>query len=145
MHWDATIDEAAGAGAKTWTLHVGDSFADVPSSHPFYAFIETIFHNGITGGCGGGNYCPANNVTRAQMAVLLLKTLLGPAYVPPVVSQIFADVPPGSFAFDWINDLFNRGVTGGCGGGNYCPTFPNTRGQMAVFLTRTFGLLLYGP
>ncbi len=32
------------------------------------------------------------------------------------------------------------GITGGCGGGNYCPSDPNTRGQMAVFLVKTFGL-----
>jgi hypothetical protein len=36
-------------------------------------------------------------------------------------------------------------VTAGCGGGNYCPGNPVTRGQMAVFLTTTFGLTLYGP
>ena len=32
----------------------------------------------------------------------------------------------------------------GCGGGNYCPTAATTRGQMAPFLVKTFGLLLYG-
>jgi hypothetical protein len=82
-HWDATFSETLGGGSsKLWTLHVGDSFPDVLRSHIFYKFIENLFHNGITGGCGGGNYCPGN---------------------------------------------------------------PNTRGQMAVFLTKTFGLLLYGP
>jgi hypothetical protein len=34
---------------------------------------------------------------------------------------------------------------GGCGGGNYCPTAPVTREQMGVFLSVTFGLVLYGP
>jgi len=36
-------------------------------------------------------------------------------------------------------------VTGGCGGGNYCPSNPVARDQMAVFLTKTFALTLYGP
>ena len=36
-------------------------------------------------------------------------------------------------------------ITGGCGDGNYCPDNPNTRGQMAVFLVKTFGLQIYGP
>jgi hypothetical protein len=31
-------------------------------------------------------------------------------------------------------------VTAGCGGGNFCPDGPNTRGQMAVFLVVMFGL-----
>ena len=32
-------------------------------------------------------------------------------------------------------------ITSGCGGDNYCPLNPNTRGQMAVFLVKTFNLL----
>ena len=53
---------------------------------------------------------------------------------------------PKMFTFtDWIEDLSNRGIAAGCGGGNFCPTNPTTRGQMAPFLSKTFGLLLYGP
>lgn len=32
------------------------------------------------------------------------------------------------------------GITLGCGGNNYCPLNPVTRGQMAIFLTRAFQL-----
>ena len=42
--------------------------------HPSIPFVENLFHNGITGGCAGGGYCPASDVTRAQMAVFLLKS-----------------------------------------------------------------------
>ena len=55
------------------------SFGDVPPSHPFFQFIEALKASGITGGCGGGNYCPDNPVTRGQMAVFLAKAL-GLAY-----------------------------------------------------------------
>ena len=53
LHWDATFDEALASGeeaaaARTWTLHVGASFADVPATEPFYPFIENLFHNGVT-------------------------------------------------------------------------------------------------
>lgn len=117
-------------------------FADVPVWSPFAPWIEDLANRGITGGCGGGNFCPGSPVTRAQMAVFLLKTLLGSSYVPPVVAQIFQDVPPGSFAADWINDLYDRGVTGGCSASPplYCPASSSTRGQMAVFLAKTFNL-----
>ena len=118
----------------------GTVFLDVPADDPFAPWIEELSGLGVTGGCGGGNYCQGAAVTRAQMAVFLLKTLLGSAYAPPVAAQIFDDVPPGTFAADWINDLAARNVTGGCGGGNYCPAASNTRGQMAVFLVKTFGL-----
>jgi hypothetical protein len=89
-------------------------------------------------GCGGGKYCPDAPVTRAQMAAFLLKTEHGAAYTPPACGGDFTDVAcPSQFA-DWIEQLATEGVTAGCGGDNYCPDAPNTRGQMAVFLSRTF-------
>jgi hypothetical protein len=51
------------------------TFGDVPTSHPFFQFIEALAASGITGGCGSGNYCPNNPVTRGQMAVFLAKAL----------------------------------------------------------------------
>jgi hypothetical protein len=74
------------------------------------------------------------------MAVFLLKAEHGPAYVPPPCTGTFLDVPCSSNFAVWIEQLFHEGVTGGCGGGNYCPQSPNTRGQMAVFLQKTFSL-----
>jgi hypothetical protein len=116
-------------------VHPGDFAAD---------WIEDLGNRGITAGCGGGNYCPGQPISRAEMAVLLLKTLLGADYVPPPAQGgIFADVHPGDFAADWIEDLANRGITGGCDTvPNFCPTRSVTRGEMAVFLTLTFGIPL---
>ncbi len=51
------------------------TFNDVPTNHPFFQFIEALYASGITAGCGGGNYCPDNPVTRGQMAVFLAKAL----------------------------------------------------------------------
>ena len=74
------------------------------------------------------------------MAVFLLKGEHGSNYLPPTCQGIFGDVAcPSQFA-DWIEQLSNEQITGGCGGGNYCPGNANTRGQMAVFLTKTFHL-----
>jgi S-layer homology domain len=136
-HWDAEFDETLSTGTvKTWRLHVGESFPDVLVSDTFYPFVETLFHNQITGGCTGGNYCPTSPVTRAQMAVFLLKSVHGAGYLPPACAGIFGDVPcPSPFA-DWIEQLAAEGITGGCGSGNYCPSNPVTRAQMAVFLLK---------
>ena len=51
------------------------TFTDVPLGHPQRQFIEALVAAGITGGCGGGNYCPDNPVTRGQMAVFLAAAL----------------------------------------------------------------------
>jgi hypothetical protein len=114
-------------------------FLDVPPSHNFHDFIVILARNGVTSGCGGGNYCPGNNVTRAQMAVFLLKGEHGSLFTPPACAGLFTDVectPIPAFAVDWIEQLFNEGITGGCGTGFYCPANPVTRAQMAVFLLK---------
>jgi hypothetical protein len=53
------------------------SFADVPTSHPFYQHIEALFDSGITGGCSASPlmYCPERPITRGEMAVFLAKAL----------------------------------------------------------------------
>jgi hypothetical protein len=119
----------------------GAVFADVPSGGFATSWIEALAALQVTGGCGGGNFCPSTAVTRAQMAVFLLRTEGGPAYVPPAcVTPTFSDVPCSSGFAPWIDELAQRGITAGCGGGNYCPNSAVTRGQMAVFLTTTFAL-----
>jgi hypothetical protein len=122
-------------------------FGDVECPGPFTDWIEQLWLEGITGGCGGGNYCPTSSVTRAQMAVFLLKTKHGSAYMPPECTGVFGDVDcPGTFT-NWIEELYVEGVTAGCSASPllYCPGASSTRGQMAVFLVRTFGLQLHGP
>ena len=93
---------------------------------------------GITAGCDPILYCPDRPVTRAQMAVFLLKARHGSAYVPPPATGVFDDVPVSSNFAPWIEQLAAEGITAGCGGGNYCPDGANTRAQMAAFLVGTF-------
>jgi IPT/TIG domain/S-layer homology domain len=113
-------------------------FPDVPCSNPFAIWIEQLAEEGITGGCGGGNYCPNNPVLRQQMAVFLLKALHGSGFTPPPCNGDFTDVPcPSQFA-DWIEQLAAENITGGCGGTNYCPAQAVRRDQMAAFLYNTF-------
>jgi uncharacterized protein (DUF1800 family) len=124
-------------------------FLDVPQASPFHAPVETIIRDGITSGCGGGNYCPTASVTRAQMAVFLLRAEHGSAYVPPpATGTVFGDVSAGDFAADWIEQLYAEGITGGCLGGSpplYCPTASVTRGQMAAFLLKIYHGTSYTP
>ena len=105
-------------------------------------WIEALRNDGITGGCGTNLYCPEGSVTRAQMAVFLLKSKYGGGYTPPAVgaSTGFSDVPTSHWAAPWIKQLAAEGITGGCGTGIYCPESPVTRAQMAVFLVKTFNL-----
>jgi hypothetical protein len=49
-------------------------FGDVPTDHWAAPWIEQLADEGITAGCGSGDYCPAKAVTRDQMAVFLVRT-----------------------------------------------------------------------
>jgi hypothetical protein len=51
------------------------TFADVPTTHPFFRTIEALSASGITAGCGPGHFCPNQNVTRGEMAALLARAL----------------------------------------------------------------------
>ena len=136
--YDVTITDPDATTATLPAAWFAD-FLDVPSDHIFHDYVEKVFRNGITAGCGGGNYCPNAPVTRAQMAVFLLKAEHGSGYAPPACTGHFADVScPDAFAVDWIEQLAAENITAGCGDGtNYCPNDAVSRQQMAVFLLKT--------
>ena len=119
----------------------------MPCASPFAPWINEIAARGDTAGCGDGTtFCPTDPTNRQQMAVFLLKSREGSGYVPPsCVTPAFDDVPCTNPFAPWINELVTRGVTAGCGGANYCPVGGVERQQMAAFLVKTFGLVLYGP
>jgi len=59
---------------------------------------------------------------------------------PAPGSATFPDVPTSDFGFQYIEALVASGVTGGCGGGLYCPDAFVTRRQMAIFIAKALGL-----
>ena len=131
MHGSSYTPPAVGAGS---------GFTDVATDYWAAAWIKQLAAEGITGGCGAGIYCPDATVTRAQMAIFLLKAKHGSSYSPPAATGVFTDVPVGYWADKWIEQLASEGITGGCGTGIYCPDNSVTRAQMAVFLVKTFNL-----
>ena len=59
---------------------------------------------------------------------------------PAPATATFGDVPVGNPIHRFVEALAASGITGGCGGGNFCPDAPLTRGQMAIFLSAALGL-----
>jgi hypothetical protein len=117
---------------------VGNIFLDVPSDYWAGGWIELLYGDGITTGCGPNIYCPEDSVTREQMAVFLLRAKYGQDYQPPNPTGVFIDVDLNHWAAPWIEQLAAEGITTGCGPDIYCPKDAVTRAQMAVFLVRTF-------
>jgi photosystem II stability/assembly factor-like uncharacterized protein len=114
------------------------SFTDVPDADPFWTAVDAAAMNGVTVGCGSGRFCPANPTSRASVAALLLRGKNGGLFVPPpATGTVFADVPAGSLAADFIEELAREGITSGCGGGDFCPSASVTRAEMAVLVLKT--------
>ena len=65
VQWHRTVSPAPASA----------TFGDVPTDHWAFPFVEALAASGITAGCGGGDYCPDDPVTRAQMAVYLSAAL----------------------------------------------------------------------
>ncbi len=116
-------------------------FADVPASHSAFRYIQKLRDLGVTNGCTASTYCPDATVTRGQMAAFLVRALLGISATDtfPYPSAVFFSDVSGSHPFyAYIQKLRELGITAGCTATTYCSEDGNTRGQMAVFVTRGF-------
>jgi hypothetical protein len=150
-YWQLRATNAAGsteANGGTWWSFTArrQTFADVPINHSLWQYIEAFYSSGITTGCGVSPliYCPEQPVTRAAMAVFLLRAKYGSSYTPPAATHTFADLPVAGKEWQeaWVDQFYLEGITTGCGVSPliYCPENPVTRAAMAVFILRA----LYG-
>ena len=132
-----------GPGYRPLPIPIPPPFTDVPLSNPYFSFILELVRRGVVSGCAPGAFCPSRDVTRAEAAVIVLRTL-DPELAPPACgTPVFQDVPASSPFCPWVEELARRGVVGGCAPGFFCPDGSLTRQQMAVVLTQAFGLTLY--
>jgi S-layer homology domain len=107
-------------GALSYTFHVEADLDGMGSAH----IAHEVYVN------------PGGTTTAIGGVRIIWQRQVSPA---PGTSD-FGDVPTSSQQFPFIEALYAAGVTAGCGGGNYCPNNPVTRGQMAVFLAKALGL-----
>lgn len=117
-------------------------------SHPFTDiaghwgedWIEDLYDEGLTAGYPDNTFRPNNQVTRAEIAVFLLKAKHGTSYSPPAADGgVFSDIA-GHWAEGWIEQLAEEGISSGYSDGTYRPNREVNRAEMAVFLVNTFSL-----
>ncbi len=123
------------------------TFSDVPAEHPFFAYIEAAAHAGVISGYADGTFQPYADVTRGQIAKIAMLAAGRPLITPAVAR--FADVPPGSPFFSYVETAACAGLLSGydCGGpGEPCdaqnrpyfrPGNSATRGQVAKIVYNT--------
>jgi uncharacterized protein YkwD len=117
------------------TANDGTDFVDDNNS-VFEADIEKLATAGITKGCNppvNDRYCPDNNLTRGEMAAMIVRAL----DLTTITNIEFYDDDTD------IEKLATASITKGCNppaNDNYCPYDRVTRGEMAAFLVRALGL-----
>jgi hypothetical protein len=118
-------------------------FDDVGTGNPFCRFVQAIEQRGITAGCGGNNYCPKNPVRRGELAVLVLRALDGAGASPaPCATKPFGDVETSDPRCPFIQEIKERGISAGCGGGNYCPDQPLRRQELSLLFQKALAYRL---
>lgn len=116
-------------------------FTDVPANHPYFKYIQKMRDQGITVGCTATTYCPDGLVSRGQMAAFLVRARLGVTQgtpFPHAPAPYFTDVDPSHLFYSFIQKMKELGITSGCTTTSYCPENLVTRGQMSVFVNRSF-------
>lgn len=137
---------------QLYKIYQAPEFSDVFPEHGFHDLIGKLYARGITTGCSGPDpvtglrrFCLGNTVTRRQMAVFIISAL---GVTPPTNQpNPFSDVVTGSSGYDFIVELYNRGISSGCGAVNpatglrpFCPEGVVAREHMAIFLEIALGV-----
>ena len=134
----ATLLIRAALGGDPTSFNPTPYFADVPSSHLFFAWIQKLYELGITSGCANNPlmFCPDRPVTRGEIASFTTRGRYGPS-TPFAYSAVpyFTDVPTADIFFNSIQKMAELGMSG-CSPLVYCSTNPTTRGETALFLVR---------
>ena len=131
---------AAGQAIAVTEWGTAQTFADVNPTDFFFDAANYMSNLHVTSGCSTSpalDYCPNDNVTRAQMAIFLVRSVYGGDTFPYSMTPHFTDVGPTDFGFSWIQALYELGITTGCTPTTFCPADSVTRAQMAIFIIRT--------
>jgi hypothetical protein len=112
-------------------------FTDVLDTHWAFKYVQKMYDEGITTGYPDGTYRPSQNVTRGQMAAFIIKALFGDSF-SYTLTPYFTDVPDSHGFFNYIQKMYDEGITTGYPDGTYRPSQNVSRAQMATFIAKAF-------
>ncbi len=130
-------------GGTSFTYNPTPYFTDVPATYEFFSYIQKLYELGITNGCSSTPlmFCPDNGVTRGEMAAFIIRARYASIPFSYSTTPYFTDVPASNPFFNYIQKMYEIGITNGCSSSPlmYCPDSTVLRSEMAVFVVR--GLL----
>lgn len=122
------------------------TFADVKPSFWGFGWIESLWKDGYTAGCGTNPliYCPTRSHTRAEGSVFFLRIKNGVGYNPPTPTDIFTDVSPTAWYAAWVEAAYNEGLLPACSTSpmRFCPESALNRAWAAYMMVQAKGIAL---
>jgi photosystem II stability/assembly factor-like uncharacterized protein len=127
-----------GSASATDTTAIQPNFLDVSSTDPFLPAIDLLRESFVTSGCQASppGYCPNDNITLGQMAVFVVRSVMGNDNFTYTTTPYFTDVPATHQFFKWIQKMQDLGIAVSCAPNQYCPDTPVTRGTMSILIIR---------
>ena len=138
-------------------------FPDVPTSHPYFKYIQTLKNKGFINGHGPGpdegKFTPERDYNRAEMAIMMHKVFVEYVCGPPYVnanSPTFNDVPNGEWYTDYVRSISQKEVVLGCqedskptivsgyDDGTFGPANLINRAEFAKFLMKSYNFNKHG-
>ncbi|HUS17107.1 MAG TPA: S-layer homology domain-containing protein [Chloroflexia bacterium] len=120
--------------ARGWSITTPPtpSFSDVPSSNPFYGYIETAKAHNVISGYADGTFRPGNTVTRAQICKMIVNAF---AFATNTTGgPHFTDVPTSDPFYGYIETAYNRAIISGYADHTFRPATSVTRAQLSKML-----------
>lgn len=108
------------------------NYPDVSKDNEDYKYIAIATQEGIFRGKNDGTFGPDEELTRGQMAKVIVETFDLKGKYP----KEFKDVPISNWAHDYISELAAAEVTTGYSDGTFRSGLKTTRAQMAAFIYR---------
>ncbi|GKV70607.1 hypothetical protein NCCP2716_31050 [Sporosarcina sp. NCCP-2716] len=114
------------------------SFPDVPKTNRFHDEINFLVSKDIISGYSNGIFQPAKDVTRGEAAIMVSRML---KLNSTPRNTKFKDVGKDYGASGYIAAAADRGLINGYADGTFRPNNKITRGDMAIILERSYGLM----
>jgi hypothetical protein len=119
------------------------AFGDVPKASPYFNAVNFLNSARVVSGYADGTFRPYSNVTRAQVAKIVVLAFGLPLLAP--AGQRFSDVAANNEFASYIETAYANGLVSGYADGTYRPTNNVTRGQLAKIVVQAAKLNLDNP
>ena len=128
-------------GLADYEAPASPTFDDVATDAWYYDYVEAAVQLGIVSGytdASGnltGKFGPGDTVNRAAATKILVNAFAVPTTLTPAAP--FGDVSSSAWYYDYVTTAYNQSILDGYANGNFGPSDPVTRAQVAKLIVNS--------